>query len=238
MPGRQGFITNHETYVYQESPDLPSAAFGIDSQDSYKWKLIVSQADDAFLFANPKIIVDSRNLVPDGVDGDITFTPNGVGSIVISNLGVGAALLSTTGAISSSGAGTAGQVLISNGAGVAPSWGSNSGIVWTEVTGATVSLAVDSAYVMNRAGAPPAITATLPAVAAFGSTIIIVGKGSGLWTIAQNAGQTIHFDDMDTTTGIAGSVTAINKYDSIELVCITANTDFVARTSVGNLTVI
>ena len=236
MPGRQGFITNHETYVYQESPGLASAAFGVDSQDNYKRKLNAKQTDWAVPSGTAHIAIDSRNLVPDGIDGNITFTPNGVGSVVIGNMGIGAVISSAAGVLSATGAGVAGQVLMSNGVGVAPSWGSNSGIVWTEVVTATVNLTIDSAYVMNK-GADH-ITATLPAVSAFGSTIIIVGKGSGLWTIAQNAGQTIHFDDLDTTLGIGGSVTSTNKYDSIELVCITANTDFVARTSVGNLTVV
>ena len=76
---------------------------------------------------------------------------------------------------------------------------------------------------MNNVGL---ITATLPAVAAFGDSIIIVGKGVGGWLIAQNAGQTIHIESLDTTTGIVGSVASTNKYDSVELVCITANTDF------------
>lgn len=133
--------------------------------------------------------------------------------------------------------GTAGQVLTSNGAGALPTFqAAGSGMLaWTEVTGATVSLAVNNGYIMNRA---TAITATLPASAAQGSIIRLAGKGAGFTTIAQNSGQTIHFGNQNTTTGAGGSLTMTNQYDCIELLAITADTDFVVLSSVGNWTVV
>ena len=71
-----------------------------------------------------------------------------------------------------------------------------------------------------------------------GDIIEIVGKGAGGWLIAQNAGQTIHFGSSDTTTGAGGSLASTNRYNSIYLVCITANTDFLVKTSGGNITVV
>jgi hypothetical protein len=108
----------------------------------------------------------------------------------------------------------------------------STGVTWNETTTATVNLAANNGYVMNRA---LGVTGTLPAVAAVGDTISIVGKGTGGWLIAQNAGQTIHFGEDDSATGIGGSLFSTKQYDCVELVCITANTDFVVRSSMGNL---
>lgn len=105
---------------------------------------------------------------------------------------------------------------------------------WTEVTGTTQAIAVDSGYIANNVGL---VTLTLPAVAVVGDSVRVGGKGTGLWRIAQNAGQTIHFGTSDTTTGVAGSLTAIARYDAIELVCITANTNFLVISSIGNITI-
>jgi hypothetical protein len=133
--------------------------------------------------------------------------------------------------------GTATQVLTSNGAGVAPTFqaASSGGMTWTDVTGATQALAVNNGYIMNRA---TLITATLPATAAEGSIIALVGKGAGGWLIAQNSGQTIHFGTLNTTTGATGTLASSAQYDCVEIICTTANTDFVVRSSIGNLTVV
>jgi hypothetical protein len=105
----------------------------------------------------------------------------------------------------------------------------------TEVTAASVALAVNSTYIMNRG---TLITATLPAAAVLGSTFRIVGKGAGGWLIAQNAGQTIHILGSNTTTGVGGSLASTTQYDCLELMCTTANTNFVVYSSMGNLTVV
>ena len=57
-------------------------------------------------------------------------------------------------------------------------------------------MAVSSGYILNNASL---VTATLPSTAAIGERIILQGKGAGLYKIAQNAGQTIHFGNQDTT---------------------------------------
>jgi hypothetical protein len=120
----------------------------------------------------------------------------------------------------------AGSITISSTAG---------GFAWTEVTGTTQAMAIESGYIANNAGL---VTLTLPAVAVIGEAVQIVGKGAGLYAIAQNAGQTIHYIASDTTTGVGGSLTAIEQYASIELVCITANTEWVVVDSVGNFTIV
>jgi hypothetical protein len=165
------------------------------------------------------------------------------GTLAIANGGTNATSMATTDGVVyydgtrlvTTAVGTATQVLTSNGAGVAPTFQAvGGGFTWSEITGATVALAVANGYIMNRG---TLITATLPATAALGSIIALVGKGAGGWLIAQNSGQTIHFGNLDTTTGATGSLASTAQYDCVEIICTTANTDFVVRSSIGNLTV-
>ena len=78
----------------------------------------------------------------------------------------------------------------------------------------------------------------MPSTAAVGDLISVVGQGSGGWSIAQNAGQTIHYVSSDTTTGAGGSLSSTVRYDCVDLICTVDNTDFVVKASVGNLTVV
>lgn len=107
-------------------------------------------------------------------------------------------------------------------------------LAWTEVTGTTQSAAVMNGYITNNAAL---VTVTLPSSASVGERVAIVGKGAGLWKLAQNAGQTVHFGSLDTTTGATGYISATVRYDCLEVICTTANTDWVVRSSVGELTI-
>jgi hypothetical protein len=116
--------------------------------------------------------------------------------------------------------------------------GVTSGLIsnWIDVTAATQAMAVNTGYTANRASL---ITFTLPATAAYGSVMRIAGKGTGLYTIAQNAGQSIHFVNngpISTTVGVGGSLSSIDQYGSIELLCSIANTDFTVLSMNGNFT--
>jgi hypothetical protein len=110
------------------------------------------------------------------------------------------------------------------------------GFTWNEITvvGPT-SMVVENGYIANNAGL---VSLLLPAVASQGATLQIAGKGAGGWKITQNAGQTIHFNSSDTTTGSTGSLASTNRYNVVELLCITANTDWLVLSSSGNLTVV
>lgn len=112
---------------------------------------------------------------------------------------------------------------------------SGSGITWTEVVGTSQAMVTNNGYVANNAGL---VTLTLPAASTFGDIIQVVGKGAGLWSIAQNAGQTIHYGVLNTTTGAGGSLSAILQYDCVYLLCTATNTDFTVLSSIGNLTVV
>lgn len=108
-------------------------------------------------------------------------------------------------------------------------------MTWTEVTGTSQAAAVGNGYITNNVAL---VTVTLPATAAVGQRVAIIGKGAGLWKLAQNSGQTIHFGSIDSTTGTGGYLAATVKYDCLEVICITANTDWVVRDSVGSITVV
>lgn len=112
-------------------------------------------------------------------------------------------------------------ISISDGAGTITISGTGSGIGWTEVTGTTQSMVADSGYVANNAGV---VTFTLPTTAAFGTALTIIGKGAGGWAVAQNVSQVIQIGSVGSTAGVGGSIASTNRYDSIELICTTANT--------------
>jgi hypothetical protein len=76
---------------------------------------------------------------------------------------------------------------------------------------------------------------TIPATAAEGSVFAVQGKGAAGWILQMNTGQICHLGNTATTS--AGSMTSTNLWDSIALVCVTANTTFAVTSAVGNLTV-
>jgi len=187
------------------------------------------------------ININGNTIISTDTNGDITLTPNGTGAVNVS-YGTQYAVLvyGASGALSEvSGVGTSGQVLTSNGAGANPTWqaaGGGSGFTWNEETGTSATMSVDNGYIANNVSL---VTLTLPTTAAVGSVVRVAGKGAGGWRIAQNAGETIYWDsNTATTTGATGSLDSSDQYDAVELVCITANTDWVVLSSKGNITIV
>lgn len=113
--------------------------------------------------------------------------------------------------------------------------GVGSGFPWLDITTATRALAVNTGYITNRGAG---VAYTLPATAIQGSIIRISGK-LGLWTIAQNANQSITVGSGTSTVGVTGSIAATNAGDCIELLATTAgaSTVWTAQNWVGNITV-
>jgi len=107
-------------------------------------------------------------------------------------------------------------------------------IQWNVVTNSSANLVIDEGVFANNAGG---VTLTLPATAAVGDVIIVSSINAGGWTLAQNAGQTIHIGNQDSTTGTGGSLASTAIGDTVTLVCSVANTDFVVISSMGNITV-
>ena len=118
-------------------------------------------------------------------------------------------------------------VTVTNGAGTITISGGGGGYTWTEVTGTTQAMAANNGYITNN---PALVTLTLPTTAALGTTLSIAGKGAGGWKIAQNAGQEIFFGTIATTIGATGYLQSTQQFDSIELLCITANTQWTVIT--------
>lgn len=102
-----------------------------------------------------------------------------------------------------------------------------------EVTTAT-TMKPNRTYVANSGSA---ITLTLPSNAVPGDSLTIIGKGAGLVTIGQAAGQQIRHLTTDTTLGATGTLTAGTARDSITLVCTTAPGIWTSQTVKGTWTV-
>lgn len=103
-----------------------------------------------------------------------------------------------------------------------------------EVTSSSQAAAVNTKYIANKT---TLVTITLPAAAVQGDQILIRGKGTGGWKLAQNASQTIH-GASDTTTGTGGSLASQARYDCVTAECITANTDWLIINQRGTLTTV
>lgn len=108
-----------------------------------------------------------------------------------------------------------------------------SGFKWNVVTSTTNpnSLLAENGYIPKGAGI---VSFILPAAAAVGDSFVIAGYGN-LWTLTQNAGQSITLGIQTSTIGVGGNVSASQVRDTIELVCVTANTEFQIINGIGNL---
>lgn len=108
----------------------------------------------------------------------------------------------------------------------------NYSFTWNDQTTTPQTLAVQNGYIADNAGL---VTFNMPATVALGSVIRIAGKGAGGWLVQMNTGQVANMGSSPTSS--AGSLASTNRYDSIELLCVTANTTFVVISSMGNITV-
>ena len=139
-----------------------------------------------------------------------------------------------TGPLQNAGAGTAGQIFKSNGAGALPSFQAPSSAIWNDTVSTPVTMVAGNGYISDDGASQ--VTFTTPATAAVGDEFTVVGKGTGLFIIAVATGQAIKFGSSTTTT-TTGTLTSTNANDVIKLVCTTANTTFTVLHAVGNLTV-
>lgn len=126
--------------------------------------------------------------------------------------------------------GTSGNVMTSDGT----NWTSSAPLYlkYNNVAGTTQAAAINSGYVISNAAQT---TVTLPATAALGSVFAVQGKGAAGWILQANTGQVINLGSSPTSS--AGSLTSTNQWDSVTIVCVTANTTFAVTSVVGNLTV-
>lgn len=208
-----------------------------------------------FLLSNsfPSGTWDGYFSVPDGSANQILIT-NSTGAPIFLNPTNSASLVSSsTGVPTWSGTMTNGQVIIgstgatptaatlSAGTGINITDGAGSitiastgvgSLVWNDVSGTSQAAAVNNGYIISNAGQT---TVTIPATAAEGSVFAVQGKGAAGWLLQMNTGQTCHFGSSATTS--AGSLTSTNQWDSVTIVCVTANTTFAVTSVIGNLTI-
>lgn len=129
------------------------------------------------------------------------------------------------------------QIDLSNGVtGTLPA--ANGGrMTWSTLT-SDATAAVNNGYLIKHATPATKLVVTLPATAALYSEIEIDGYTAGLWKLAQNSGQTIHFNSIDTTTGTGGYLEATNRYDSVLLRCVVTDTEWMVVRSQGTITIV
>lgn len=187
------------------------------------------------------LAVTTALTVANGGTGASTLTDNGV------LLGSGTSPVSVTAVgtngqvlIGSTGADPAFATITSTGSTIAFTLGANTLNIEvnspiTEVTGTSDTLVVGNSYIANNGSL---VTLTLPSTGVLGDTIQIMGKGAGLYKIAQNASQQIFNIASATTAGVTGSLTAVEQYASLTLRCTTANTGWTVAHSSGTFTAV
>lgn len=109
-------------------------------------------------------------------------------------------------------------------------------IAWNTTSANIANLSINNGYFCVAPGG--ALTLGLPAVSALGDTIRVSLKGATSWQITQGVGQQIIMGSISTTLGAGGSIASTADGDSIELVCLTANTIWVTQSSQGNFTIV
>jgi hypothetical protein len=176
------------------------------------------------------------------VIGGLATANNGVLTTGTTGIPVITALASNGQLIIGSGSGAPAAATLTPGTGITITNAANSitiaatggSFAWVDVTTATQTMAIQTGYVTDHTN----VTYTLPATAALGDQIRIVGK-LGITTIAQNAGQQILMSSASSTVGVSGSIAGTNVGDCVWLVCVTAGASTVWRgeSFVGNWTV-
>lgn len=96
--------------------------------------------------------------------------------------------------------------------------GGGSGSNWVTIAGTTQNAAVNTGYIIGNAAQT---TITLPAIAEVGSIINVQGLGAGGWILQAAAAQIINLGALATSAG--GTLTSANRYDSLQIVCVLAN---------------
>ncbi len=106
------------------------------------------------------------------------------------------------------------------------------GFTWNDVAGTSQAAVANNGYIISNAGQT---TVTIPATIAEGAVLAIAGKGAAGWILQANTGQVIHLGNQASSS--AGTLTSTNQWDSVTIVCVTANTTFTATAVLGALTV-
>lgn len=188
-----------------------------------------------------------------------------VASLGVANGGTGAATLtdhgillgSGTGAITPLGAASNGQlpigsagadpvlatissgsgIVVTNGAGTISIATSAGGMAVSEsTTSNAVQMAVNTTYVATSTNGGTLVVYTLPATAAVGDQVKVIGKSTAFWKVAQNATDTIFYGAATSTPGNTGYATTAQIYASATFTCITASSIWAITEFAGTIT--
>lgn len=145
----------------------------------------------------------------------------------------GQVIIGSTGATPTAATITAGtNISVTNGAGTITIAGTGpASFSWVAAPSTPVTGAVNTGYYITDASA---VTINVPATFAAGAILAVAGNGAGGFVVQMNTGQTAHLGNVATSSG--GTLTSTNQYDCLELICVVANTIFVVRNWVGNIT--
>lgn len=90
------------------------------------------------------------------------------------------------------------------------------------VTGIAQNVDINSLYVPTDVALT---TFQLPVNANVGNRVTVAGQGAGGWKLLVGAGQTIKVADVSASAAV--SIASSSRYDSIEIVCVVANTTWI-----------
>lgn len=110
------------------------------------------------------------------------------------------------------------------------------GYYWQSVTSADNPVLFTPSYGYISKGAAT-VQFNLPVTAAVGDIFRIEGM-ENLWTLGQNAAQSIKIGLQTTTVGVGGSISATVATDSLTVLCVTTDLEFKVIDWNGNPTVI
>lgn len=154
---------------------------------------------------------------------------NGTDAVTAAALTDGQLLIGSTGAAPSTASLTAGAgIEVTNAAGSITI--ANTAHNSYEVVTAATAMVEGKNYVCNGT---TSLAMTLPSTIAVGKRIEITDINAG-FSLAQGAGQIMHFGNKSTTSGATGSIATVQDRSSIVLVCVVADTEFNVVSSVGN----
>lgn len=104
------------------------------------------------------------------------------------------------------------------------------GTTWASISGTTQTAAVNTGYLANNAAQ---VTITLPATAAVGAVVEIIGLAAGGWRVTAASGDDIRFNGSSVASG---SYVSGGQYTQVVLRCIVANTTWMVVNTQGTVT--
>lgn len=105
-----------------------------------------------------------------------------------------------------------------------------SSLIWTDVTTVSINASVNSGYIADRTSTPVQIL--LPATFNIGDTVIVMGKGTGGWSLVANTAQVMQFGSQATSP--AGSISSDIQYGNIQVRGLIPDTTWEVVSVLGN----